>query len=197
MDQALTRGSRLLALGGIAAVLFGVVALVWPGITLIALVALFGSFALVFGALTVVYGIEMASQHIGHWVPMVLSGLFGIGIGVVTFFRPGITALALLYLIAGWAILTGTLEIAAGIGFTGQVKGAWAVWLGGLASVAFGVLVALRPGSGALAIVWLIGVYAIALGVTRLIYAYRIQTGKEAIKSAIKTFQQPTPAATR
>ncbi|HVS06523.1 MAG TPA: HdeD family acid-resistance protein [Candidatus Dormibacteraeota bacterium] len=197
MDQALTRGSRLLALGGIAAVLFGVVALVWPGITLVALVALFGSFALVFGVLTVVYGIDMARHHVGHSVPMVFSGLFGIGIGVVTFFRPGITALALLYLIAVWAILTGTLEIAAGIEFTGEVKGAWALWLGGLASVAFGVLVALRPVSGALAIVWLIGVYAIALGVTRLVYAYRIQQGKETIKSAIKTVQQPTPAATR
>ena len=117
MDQALTRGSRLLALGGVAAVLFGIGALVWPGITLVALVALFGSFALVFGVLTLVYAIDMASHHVGHWVPMAVSGLFGIAIGVVTFVKPGITALALIYLIAAWAILTGTLEVAAGVGW--------------------------------------------------------------------------------
>lgn len=197
MDQALTRGSRLLAVGGAASVLFGIAALVWPGITLEVLVALFGAFTLVFGALTLVYAVDMATHHLAHWVPMALSGIFGIAIGVVTFFRPGITALALLYLIAAWAVLTGTLEIAAGIEFTGQVKGAWALWVGGLASVAFGFIIALRPASGLLTIVWLIGIYAIALGVTRLVYAYRIQRGKEAITSAVKSFQQPVPAGSR
>jgi uncharacterized membrane protein HdeD (DUF308 family) len=197
MDQALTRGSLLLAIGGVASVLFGVGALVWPGITLEVLVALFGAFTLVFGGLTLVYAVDMARHHVGHSVPMLVSGVFGIAIGAFTFFRPGITALALLYTIAAWAILTGVLEIAAGIEFTGQVKGSWALWLGGLASVAFGFIIALRPASGLLTIVWLIGVYAIALGVTRLVYAYRIQKGKEAVKSAIKSFQQPVPAGTR
>jgi uncharacterized membrane protein HdeD (DUF308 family) len=197
MDQALTRGSRLLAIGGVASVLFGVGALVWPGITLAVLVALFGAFVLVVGGLTLVYALEMASQHVGHWVPMAVSGVFGIAIGAFTFFRPGITALALLYTIAAWAILTGVLEIAAGVGFTGQVKGAWALWLGGLASVAFGFIIALQPASGLLTIVWLIGIYAIALGVTRMFYAYQIQKGKEAVKTAIKTFQEPVPAGTR
>lgn len=197
MDQALTRGSRLLALGGVASVLFGIAALVWPGITLEVLVALFGAFALVLGGVTLVYALDMASHHVAHWVPMAISGVAGIAIGAVTFFRPGITALALLYTIAVWAILTGTLEIAAGIEFTGKVKGAWALWVGGLASVAFGFIIALRPASGLLTIVWLIGVYAIALGVTRMVYAYRIQQTKEAISSTVKSFQQPAPAGTR
>ena len=197
MDQALTRGSRLLAIGGAGSVLFGVGALVWPGITLEVLVALFGAFTLFFGGLTLAYAVEMASHHVGHWVPMAVSGVFGIAIGVITFFRPGITALALLYTIAAWAILTGVLEIAAGVEFTGLVKGSWVVWLGGLASVAFGFIIALRPASGLLTIVWLIGVYAIALGVTRLVYAYRIQKGKEAVKSAIASFQHPVPAGMR
>jgi uncharacterized membrane protein HdeD (DUF308 family) len=197
MDQALTKGSRLLAIGGVVSVLFGVGALVWPGITLAVLVVLFGAFALVFGGLTLGYALDMASHHVGHWVPMALSGVFGIVIGVFTFFRPGITALALLYTIAAWAILTGVLEIAAGVEFTGQVKGAWALGLGGLASVAFGFIIALRPASGLLTIVWLIGIYAIALGVTRMVYAYQIQKGKEAVKTAIKTFQEPVPAGTR
>ena len=197
MDQALTRGSRMLGLAGIAAVLFGVLALVWPGITLAVLVALFGAFTLVFGGFTLVYALDMAGHHVGHWVPLALSGVFGIAIGVFTFFRPGVTALVLLYLIAAWAILTGTLEIAAGIEYTGQVKGAWALWVGGLASVAFGFIIAVRPATGLLTIVWLIGIYAIVLGVTQMIYAYRIQKGKEAITSAVKSFQQPVPAGNR
>jgi uncharacterized membrane protein HdeD (DUF308 family) len=197
MDQALTKGSRLLAIGGFASVLFGIGALVWPGITLEVLVVMFGAFTLVFGGLTLVYALDLASHHVGHWVPMAISGVFGIAIGVVTFFRPGITALALLYTIAAWAILTGVLEIAAGVEFTGQVKGSWALWVGGLASVAFGFIIALRPASGLLTIVWLIGIYAIALGVTRMVYAYRIQTGKEAVKTAIGSFQQQVPAGTR
>jgi uncharacterized membrane protein HdeD (DUF308 family) len=184
MDQALTRGSRLLTLGGIAAVIFGIVALIWPGITLIALVVLFGAYALVGGVLTLVSGIDLATQHARHWVPMVFSGLVGIAIGVVTFFQPGITALALVYLIAVWAILTGIFEVTAGVEFTGHVKGAWAYWLGGLLSVAFGVLIALFPGSGALTIVWLIGIYAIVLGVSRVVFAYRMNNDREAIKSA-------------
>jgi len=195
MDQVLTRGSRLLTIGGVAAVLFGIGTLVWPSITLAVLVALFGAFALVYGTLTLVYGLDMASHHVGHWVPMVISGVAGIAIGVLTFFRPGITGLALLYTIAAWAILTGILEIAAGIEFGGQVTGGWALWLGGLASVAFGVLVSLQPGSGALAIAWLIGVYAIALGVTRMIFAYQIQKSKAEIKSAVRNVQQPAPVA--
>lgn len=197
MDQALTRGSRMLGLAGIAAVLFGVLALVWPGITLAVLVALFGAFTLVFGGFTLVYALDMAGHHVGHWVPLAVSGVFGIAIGVFTFFRPGVTALVLLYLIAAWAILTGTLEIAAGIEYTGQVKGAWALWVGGLASVAFGFIIAVRPATGLLTIVWLIGIYAIVLGVTQMIYAYRIQKGKEAITSTVKSFQQPVPAGNR
>jgi uncharacterized membrane protein HdeD (DUF308 family) len=192
MDQAITRSSRLLALGGIAAVLFGIVALVWPGITLIALVVLFGAYAIVGGVLTLISGIDLATEHARHWVPMVFSGLFGIAIGVLTFFRPGITALALVYLIAVWAIVTGILEFAAGVEFTGRVKGSWALWLGGLASVAFGVLVALRPGSGALAIVWLIGFYAIVLGVTRMVFAYRVRSDASEIKSVARNLGAAT-----
>ena len=197
MEQALTRGSWLLAFGGVAAVLFGVTALVWPGITLIALVILFGAFTLVSGVLTLISGIDLATEHARHWVPMVLSGLFGIGIGVFTFFKPGITALALVYLIALWAIVTGILEFAAGIESTGKLKGAWMLWVGGLLSVAFGVLIGLWPISGALTIVWLIGIYAIVLGITRMAFGYRIHRSNQALRSLARSFEQPTPVSTR
>jgi uncharacterized membrane protein HdeD (DUF308 family) len=112
----------------------------------------------------------------------------------VTFFRPGITALALVFLIAAWAIVIGVFEIAAGVELTGTAKGAWTLWLSGLISVAFGVVVALRPGSGALAIIWLIGLYAILTGVMRLVFAYRMRSDQAAVKSAVGRL---TGAATR
>jgi uncharacterized membrane protein HdeD (DUF308 family) len=186
MDQALTRASWLFALGGVVAVIFGIVALVFPGITLVALVILFGAFALIGGVLTLVGGLDRATEHARHWVPMVFSGLFGVAIGVFTFFRPDITALALVYLIAVWAILTGILEFVAGIELTGAASGAWALWLGGIVSVAFGVFIALRPAGGALAIVWLIGIYAIVFGVLRVIYAYMANRDARALKSTVR-----------
>ena len=192
MDQAITRSSRLLGLAGLAGIIFGIAALVWPGITLVVLVALFGAFALVTGVFSLVAGLDFATERASHWVPMVLGGLGGIGIGVLTFFRPGITALALVFLIAAWAILTGVFEFVAGIEFTGQVKGSWMLWLAGLLSVAFGVLIAVNPGSGALAIIWLIGFYAILGGLLRLSFAYRMRSGRSQIKSAVRNLGAAT-----
>ncbi len=194
MDQAITRSSRLIALAGVAGIIFGIAALVWPGITLIVLVALFGAFALVAGVFTLVAGLDFATERASHWVPLVLGGLAGIAIGVLTFFRPGITALALILLIAVWAILTGVFEFVAGVEFTGQVKGSWMLWVAGLLSVAFGVVIAVNPGSGALAIVWLIGFYAILGGLLRLGFAYRMRNGRSRIKSPVS---QLSGAATR
>jgi hypothetical protein len=110
MDQALTRSSRFLALGGVAAVVFEVVVLVWPNISLVALIALFGAFALLFGVLSLAGGLNLLAHRRTDWVPYILGGLAGIAIGAVTFFRPGITALALVYLIAGWAGYQSTEE---------------------------------------------------------------------------------------
>jgi uncharacterized membrane protein HdeD (DUF308 family) len=186
MDQAITRSSRLLGLAGVAGIIFGIAALVWPGITLVVLVALFGAFALVTGVFTLVAGLDFATERVSHWVPMVVAGLAGIAIGIFTFFNPGITALALVFLIAAWAILIGIFEVVTGIEFTGQVRGSWTLWLAGLLSVAFGVLIAVNPGSGALAIIWLIGFYAILAGVLRLTFAYRMRNGKNRIKLAAR-----------
>jgi uncharacterized membrane protein HdeD (DUF308 family) len=192
MDQAITRSRRLIALSGVAGIIFGIVALTWPGITLVALVALFGAYALVAGVFTLVAGLDFGTERASHWVPMVFSGVAGIAIGVFTFFRPGITALALVLLIAVWAIITGVVEIVAGVEFTGQVKGSWTLWLAGLLSVAFGVLVAVRPGSGALAILWLIGFYAILAGVIRVGFAYRMRTDQTQVRSAVRNLETAT-----
>ena len=193
MDQAITRSSRFLALTGLAGILFGIAALVWPSITLAVLVALFGAYALVAGVFTLAAGVDFAGEKAHHWVPMVLGGLAGIALGVLTFFRPGLTALALLLVIAAWAIITGVFEIVAGVELFGQVKGSWAYGLAGLLSVAFGVLIAINPGSGALAIVWLIGLYAIVTGVIRIGFAYRMRDLQAEVKSTVRSMA-PTPS---
>jgi uncharacterized membrane protein HdeD (DUF308 family) len=186
LEHVLTRSSRLYALAGLASLLFGFALIVWPNIGAGVLLALFGAFALGSGVFLTVAGIDLGIEHARHWLPIVFAGLFGIAIGAYTFFRPGITALALLYLIALWAILTGLVEFVVGITFTGQVPGVWALWLSGLVSVAFGVLVAVRPRTGALAIIWLIGLYAIMAGILRMAFAFQLNQERGRFKLPIR-----------
>jgi len=145
----------------------------------------FGAFAFVFGTFSLAAGLNLLAHRRTDWVPYVLGGLVGVTIGVVTFVSPGITDLTLVYLIAGWAIITGVFEIIAAIDLHGEVKGA--TWLGvaGALSVVFGVLVAIRPGLGVLTILWLIGFYAILGGVMRLVAAYRIHQVQRDVKSVV------------
>jgi uncharacterized membrane protein HdeD (DUF308 family) len=192
MDKALKRSARYLAFGGVAAIVFGAIVLVWPGISLVALTALFGAFALVYGALAVASGLNLLAHKRTDWVPFVLGGLVGVGIGVVTFFRPGITALALVYFIAIWAIMTGVFEIVAAIDMHGEVNGAYWIGIAGALSILFGGIVAIWPGAGALAILWLIGIYAIVGGIIRLVAAYRIHEFRSTAKAAVGALRPET-----
>jgi uncharacterized membrane protein HdeD (DUF308 family) len=109
------------------------------------------------------------------WWLLVLEGLVGIGIGVLTLVAPGVTALALLFYIAIWAIATGVLQIAAAIALREEIEGEWLLGLGGLASVLFGALLVARPGAGALAVLWLIGAWALVFGVLLVILSFRVR----------------------
>lgn len=166
--ESLTRRWWLVALQGVAAIIFGLAAWVWPGITLGVLVALFGAYVLIDGILALASGASTRS-----WA-LILGGIAGIGAGIVTFFFPGITALALLAFIAAWAIMTGLLEIVAGIEFRRAITNEWLVILGGVLSVIFGLILVVHPGAGALAIVWLIGAYAVVIGIIELAFAFRL-----------------------
>jgi len=174
MEATLTRSWWILAIRGIAAILFGIAAFVWPSITLAALVLLFGAYALVDGIFAVSAGISVRKEQERWWM-MILEGLAGIVLGVLTFLWPGITALVLLYFIAAWSILTGAFEIAAAIRLRKEIEGEWLLGLAGLASVIFGVLLVVLPGPGALALIWLIGSYAIVFGVLLLALAFRLR----------------------
>src|SRR5712691_4640377 len=144
--ETLARNWWALVLRGIAGVIFGVLAFLFPTMTLASLVLLFGAYAVVDGILSIV------------------AAFVGIAAGVITFMLPGLTALVLLWVIAGWAIATGVLEIIAAIRLRKHVTNEWWLGLSGVASVVFGVLLFVAPVAGALAITLWIGAYAIVFG---------------------------------
>jgi uncharacterized membrane protein HdeD (DUF308 family) len=172
-------------LGGLVAIAFGIVLLVWPGLSLVALTALFGAFARVYGVLGLAAGLNLLAHRSTDWVPFVLGGLAGIAIGAGTFFRPDITALVLVYLIAAWAIVTGLFEIVAAVDVYEAKSEAWWLGISGVLSIVFGAVVAIWPNSGALAILWLIGDYSIILGVMRIVFAYRLHTVRSTVRRAV------------
>ena len=168
----LSRGWWVLLLRGLVAVAFGVMTWLQPGLSLGALVLLFGAYSFADGALGVWSAIAGRKER-EHWWLLLLEGLVGIGVGLLTILAPGVTALALLFYIAIWAIATGVLEIAAAIRLRKEIEGEWLLVLGGLASVGFGALLMARPGAGALAVLWLIAAYAIAFGIILVILAFK------------------------
>ncbi len=170
MFDFLTRKWWVIALRGILGILFGIVALAYPGITLVALTLVFGAYAFVDGGFTIFSAIGHGGREAVWYV---LEGILGIAVGIATFLYPGITAQAVVLLIGVWAILTGIFEVVAG--FELPVSRDWLLVLAGVASIVFGVLIFAHPGSGALAIVWLIGVYALVFGATLLVFGFRLR----------------------
>src|SRR5690349_5468626 len=175
MEKAMSRSAVYLGVSGVASIVFGAIALFLPGITLVALTLLFGVFAIVSGVLALGSALNLLAHRSTEWVPSLLGGLAGVLIGGATLLYPGLTDIALVYLIAGFAIVAGGLELIGSLQLFGAVSGAGWMAVAGVISIVFGVLVAAaQPSAGALAIVWLIGVYAILTGGSRLIGAYRM-----------------------
>ena len=160
-----------LLLRGIAAVLFGLAALFWPGETLWVLIVFFGAYALVGGVFTIVAGIADPTRR---WL-LLTEGALGVVAGLIAFFWPGLTALVLLYVIAGWAIFTGVLQIVTAISLRREIDNEWMMILSGALSVLFGVLLAVLPGVGLLSLTWLIGLYALIFGVAFIVLGFRVR----------------------
>jgi uncharacterized membrane protein HdeD (DUF308 family) len=159
----------VLLLRGIAAVLFGFLAFVWPELTLAALVFLFGAYALVDGVTALFVG----GRARAWW--MVFTGVLGVIAGVLTFIFPGITAFWLLILISSWAIVRGLFEIVTAMRLRKELTNEWMLILGGIISIIFGVLLVLNPAAGALAVVWLIGVFALVFGIMIIVLSFRMR----------------------
>lgn len=174
MLDVLSRNWWTFAVRGIAAVIFGIVALAMPGIALLVLVFLFGAYALVDGVFALIAAVREAEAH-NRWAHLLFVGIFGILVGAITFFYWQITAFALLYLIAAWAVVTGILELVGAFELRRHLPGdLWWV-LAGLASIAFGIVLILRPLSGALAVVWIVGIYAIVFGGFLIALAFKLR----------------------
>jgi uncharacterized membrane protein HdeD (DUF308 family) len=157
---------------GIAAVLFGVLALIWPKITLLVLVIFFGAYAIVSGVFELFAGFRHGARS-RAW--LIFSGIIGILAGIVAFVWPGITSLALLYVIAFWAVFTGVTEIVAGIHLRKVIDNEWMFIVSGILSVIFGVLLLVWPGAGMLSLVWLIGIFAVLYGIAMIALSIRVK----------------------
>ena len=170
-DQ-LARHWWAIALRGIAAVVFGILAFVWPGMTLAVLVVLFGAYALVDGILGLLTALRGETEH---RLALAVEGVVSVLAGLAAFAWPGLTALVLLYIIAFWAIVTGVLEIVAAIRLRSIITNELGLIIGGALSVLFGFVLLVAPGAGALAVVFLIGAYAIVFGLALLGLAWRLR----------------------
>jgi uncharacterized membrane protein HdeD (DUF308 family) len=160
---------------GIAAVLFGIMAFVYPGLTVAVLVLLFGAWVLVDGVFRVIGAIGHRAYD-KEWGFDLIIGIMGIIIGFLTFHAPRITALALIIYIAAWALMIGATEIAVAIKLRREIKGEWFLILMGLLSIAFAVMLLWNPLPGALALVWLIGSYAVVFGILAVILGFRLRS---------------------
>jgi uncharacterized membrane protein HdeD (DUF308 family) len=174
LANALSKLWWVVLLRGIVAVLFGLTALAMPGVTLALLVWLFAAFAFVDGCFTVFNAIASRQENENWWV-LLVEGSLGVVFGVLTFRAPGVTALVLLLYMAAWAIVGGALRVALAVRLRKEIQGEWALGLSGLASIVFGFLMLASPGVGALAVLWLIGVWALVAGGALVVLSFRVR----------------------
>jgi uncharacterized membrane protein HdeD (DUF308 family) len=175
MRQLLANSWWVLALRGTAGLLFGILALVWPGLTLLFLVALFAAYAILSGAVALAGALRNRRDR-GWWLALVL-GIVSLAAGILAVFYPAITAIALVIVMGVNAALSGVLEIAMAVRLRDEIRGRgeWLLGLAGFVSILFGAFVLLFPGPGALALVWLVALHAIAIGILFLIAAFRLR----------------------
>lgn len=180
-----------LAIQGVLAILFGIVAFFYTGQTLLALIFVFGVFAVLSGIASLVAAVRAGEAH-QRWGWLAASGILSVAAGIVAFVWPGITALAFVFLIAAWAIVTGGAQIAFALALPETLAHPWLAGFSGLLSVIFGLLLAVWPRSGAVTLTWLLGIYAIAYGVTMLYYAYLLQGLRHGVQALRDRGQQMT-----
>ncbi len=174
MVDLLARNWGWIALRGIAAVAFGLLALLYPTLTLVALVLLFGFFVIIDGLLIIASAVINRRRR-PHWVALLVSGVLVVIIGILVFALPEVTALVLLYLIAAWAVITGVSEIVVAVRLRKVIEGEWLLIFAGALAVIFGVVLFLFPGAGALAMVLWIGIFMLVIGALLIAFAFRLR----------------------
>lgn len=174
----------VLALRGAAAVLFGIAALLNPGLTLGFLIALFGAYLLIDGIIDIVGAFRLRGK-VDRWWALLLEGVVDILIAILAFVWPGMTAVALVYFIGFWALLIGILEIWFGVRYRKEMDNEWLLILAGVLAVLFGLAMFSSPGAGALSLVWLIGTFAIAFGLATIFLSFRLKGLKGRVAEAV------------
>ncbi len=181
--HALAKNWWLLLLRGIAAIVFGVLAFAWPGLTLVTLVLFYGAFALVDGVIALVAAFTGGAKPVPTWW-LVVVGLLGIGAGIATFVMPGITAILLILFMGAWALVHGIFEIIGAIQLRKEIDNEWMLIFSGVVSVLFGVIVLIAPGAGALGLIWAIAAYSIVFGISFVALAFRLRNHKHEAAAA-------------
>ena len=176
--RALADNWWLLLLRGIAAIVFGVLAFGWPGLTLLTLTMLWGAYALSDGVFSLWAAISGQAGKLAPRWWLAVVGIAGILAGLLTFFSPGMTALVLLMFIAGWAIAIGVLQIWGAIQLRKEIQNEWLLALSGVLAIAFGLYMTIRPGEGAVAVIWTIGSFAILVGCIYVGLAFQLKKHK-------------------
>jgi uncharacterized membrane protein HdeD (DUF308 family) len=185
MDMmALARNWWALAIRGVAAIIFGLLALLLPGVTLAALILLFAAYALVDGIFNLVAALRGHTGERPRWL-LTVEGLASIAAGIVAFALPGLTALVLVYVIAVWALITGVLEVVAAIRLRDEIPNEWWLVASGVLSVVFGLLLVIAPGAGVLALVLWVGAYAIVFGALLIGLAFRLRREQPEVRADI------------
>ena len=172
--DVLVRSWWVLALRGVLAILFGIAAIAWPGITLAVVVGLFGAYAILDGIGAVLTMVRHPRR--GSWLVVLVEGVIGIGAGVVALLVPGITAMALVFVIGVWAFVTGIMEVAAAFRLRREMEDEWLLGLAGIVSTVFGLALILFPGAGVIALLSFIAAFVIVFGIAMLLLGLRLRS---------------------
>jgi len=172
--EMLARNWWIFALRGVLGIIFGLIALFMPAVTMLSLVLVFSAYMLVDGVCAIAAGVRAARQG-ERWGLFILEGLANFAAGIVAFLLPGLTVLVFVFLIAAWALLTGGLMLGAAFRLDAD-HGRWWLVLGGLASIIYGALLVIAPIVGAVVLTWWIGAYAIIFGVALLALSFRLKS---------------------
>jgi len=169
----------------------GLIAFAWPGITLTALVLVFGAYALIDGVMSLV-GVWRAANAHERWGGLLIEGIAGIAAAVITILWPAITAIALVYIIAAWALVTGVFELVTAVRLRKYISGEWLLALAGIASIVFGLLLVVFPIAGALAVALWFGIYALIFGVVLVGLGIRLRMHAKTIDKGGSPLGVPT-----
>lgn len=184
----LTRNWWLVVLRGVLGVLFGLAALFMPGLAWLSLIVLFGTYAILDGVFAMMSGL-ISSKFSPRWWVFLVEGLVSVAAGAIALIRPDIASVVLVLLIAGWAVVTGVLEILAAIRLRKEITTEWMLGFGGFVSIALGVLLFFQPAMGGLVITLMIGTYALIFGIVLVALGFRLRKWHAAPSGARDTLR--------